>query len=95
MPAQRHQHSGGVGIGPTPLSGLAPHSVDSADTARQRIDGVEVANHLLLVRNGDAETGDRYFIGQHEKIPELQWRDQKRQIDGVHFGRFGNLFDAI
>ena len=72
MPAQRQQYSGSVGIGSTPLSGLPPDGVDGADTARQGIDGIEVANHLLLVWDSHAETGDRYFIGKYEKIPELQ-----------------------
>ena len=72
VPAQRHQHAGGVGIGAAPLAGLAPDRIHRADTARQRIDDVQIANHLLLVRNGHAEAGDRHFVGQHEEIPELQ-----------------------
>ncbi len=71
MAAERHQHGRGVGIGSAPFSGFAPDGIDGADTPRQGIDGVEVANHLLLVRYGDAETRDRYFIGEHEEVPEL------------------------
>ena len=47
---ERAGDAGGVGIGAAPLAGLAPHRVDRADAARQRIHHVQVADDLLLVR---------------------------------------------
>ena len=67
---ERTGDAGGVGIGAAPLAGLAPDRVDRADAARQRVHHVQVADDLLLVRNGDAEAGERQLGGQREEIAQ-------------------------
>ena len=81
---ERPSDAGGIGIGATPLAGLAPDGVDSADASRQRIHHVQVADDLLLVGDGDAETGEGKLGGQREEIAQACRGDQERQIDGVH-----------
>src|ERR1700736_339340 len=84
MLCERHENRCCVGVGAAPFAGLAPDRIYSADAARQRVDDVEITNHLLLVRNRDTESGDGSFLRQREKIPELQWRDQKGQVNGIN-----------
>ena len=81
---ERTGDAGRVGIGAAPLAGLAPDGVDGADAARQRVHHVEIADDLLLVRNGDAETGKRELGGQREEVAQAGRGDQERQIDGIH-----------
>src|SRR4051812_48649107 len=84
MLRERHENRGRIRIGPAPFAGLTPDRIDGADAARQRVHDVEITNHLLLVRYRDAESGDGSFVRQCEKIPELQRRDQKWQVNGVN-----------
>ena len=50
---------------------------------RQRIHHIQIADDLLLVRNGDAESGDRQRVGQRKEIAQLRRRHQERQIDRI------------
>ena len=84
LAGQRNGDGIGVGVRAAPLAGFFPDRVDGADAARQRIDHVEVAQDLLLVRNGNAEAGHRQRLGQDEKILQLRRLDQKRKIHRVH-----------
>ena len=86
-PLQRNRDSVGIGVGAAPLSRFSPHRVDRADAPRQRIDQVEIAQDLLLVRDGHAESGQRQLLGQHQKILELRRLHQKRQIHRIQTAR--------
>ncbi len=63
VPAQRYKNRFGICVGAAPFSGLAPNRINRADAAGHRVHGVQVSNHFLLVRNGDAETGDGHLVG--------------------------------
>ena len=59
MPLQRNGHAGRVGIGSAPLPRFAPDRIHRSDAPRQRVHLIQVAQDFLLVRNGDAEAGQR------------------------------------
>ena len=71
---KRPGDAGGVGIGAAPFAGLAPHRIHGADAPRQRIHHIQIAHDLLLVRNGDAEAGERQIVGQLKEIAQMRRR---------------------
>ena len=86
--AERTSDAGRIGIGAAPFPGLAPHRVDRADAARQRVHDVQVANDFLLVRNGDAEAGEwAAWSASEKKSRKHAGRHQERQIHRVHAPR--------
>ena len=80
---KRFDHGGRVRVGSAPFPGFAPNGVDCADAPRQRIDVIQIPHDFLLVRNGDAETGDGKLARQLHKIAKLAGGHQHRHIDGV------------
>src|ERR1051326_392515 len=87
MTRQRARDRLGIGIRSTPLAGLLPDRVYGPDAARQRIDDVEISQHLLLVRNGNAESGNGQAVAQREEILELLRMNQKWQIHRIEPAR--------
>ena len=87
QPPQRQRYPRRVGIRSAPLARLAPHRVHRANAPRQRVHHVQVADDLLLVRQGDAETGQRQFGRHREEIAQVRRRHQERQVHRVHAAR--------
>ncbi len=83
MLRERAGDAGGIGIGAAPFAGFAPHRVDGADPLGQRIHHIQIADDLLLVRNGDAESGQRQLFRQRKEIAQMRGRHQERQIDRI------------
>jgi hypothetical protein len=63
-----------VGVGAAPLSGFLPDGVHGTDPASQWIHDLEITQHLLLVRDGYAESGDGQLFSEGEEVFQVERR---------------------
>ena len=81
---ERTQDACDIGVCAAPLAGLLPNGIHGPDAARQRIDRIEVAHHLLFMRDRDAEPCHRQLFAKPEEIAQLRRGHQEWQIHRIH-----------
>ena len=75
--------SDGIRVCPAQFSSAAINRIDRADSLGQRIDGLQVTHHALLVRNRDADPGHRQVARESKEIGQLTRFDQERQVNRI------------